>query len=96
VIVTTTHKGVKDSELQKNKNDPIWHNHFVKLDKRVSGLCGNNPEVVDITFQSPGNVDVQDSKAILSDIPKKYKMLCHLSLIQNSKMVMLRLFALKI
>jgi hypothetical protein len=72
VIITTTHAGVKDSELQKNKNDPVWHNHFVKLDKHVSGLCGNNPEVVDITFQSPGNVDIQDSKAILSDIPKKF------------------------
>ena len=28
VIVTTTHAGVKDSKLQKDASDPIFHNHY--------------------------------------------------------------------
>jgi hypothetical protein len=71
VIVSSTHKGVKDSEEQKNKDDPVWHNHFVKLSK--SEECGKgNLKVEQITFQSPGNVNINEETAKLSDIPSKF------------------------
>src|SRR5215207_151869 len=31
ILVATTHAGVLDSEEQRFIEDPIWHNHFVKL-----------------------------------------------------------------
>src|SRR5215203_1374745 len=31
ILVATTHAGVLDSEAQRFIEDPIWHNHFVKL-----------------------------------------------------------------
>lgn len=69
IIVSTTHAGVLDSELQRDANDPVWHNHFVKLGKNVSGRCGDNLEVVDITLESPGDIQVRESRLILDDIP---------------------------
>ncbi len=57
IIVTTTHKGVLDSELQSGANDPIFHNHYVILGPNPS-KCGNNPSVIDITFDSPGKLIV--------------------------------------
>jgi hypothetical protein len=71
VIVSTTHKGVKDSEEQKNKNDPVWHNHFVKLSEN-SKECGKDLKVEQITFQSPGNVNINEETAKLTDIPSKF------------------------
>jgi hypothetical protein len=69
VIVTTTHPGVYDSALQRDANDPRWHNHFVKLGTGVSGLCETDLEVVDITLQSPGKIDIKDNKAIFDNVP---------------------------
>ncbi|AIF85272.1 hypothetical protein NTE_03243 [Candidatus Nitrososphaera evergladensis SR1] len=69
IIVSTTHAGVLDSELQRDASDPVWHNHFVKLDKNVSGRCGDNLEVVDITMESPGEIQVRESRVVLDDIP---------------------------
>jgi hypothetical protein len=72
VIVSTTHKGVKDSITQRSAADPIWHNHFVKLAVGVTGLCGRNPEVVAITFQQPGRVFVAGNTAFLQGIPSSF------------------------
>ena len=69
VIVSTTHKGVLDSETQRNANDPIFHNHFVKLKTGVA-LCGSNPAVEKITFQSPGNIKIKSTDALQARIPK--------------------------
>jgi hypothetical protein len=33
LIVEATHAGVLNSAIQQNKDDPIWHNHFVNLTK---------------------------------------------------------------
>jgi hypothetical protein len=79
VIVTTTHKGVLDSEAQNgNANNPIFHNHYVKLGK--DARCGSDPAVVAITFASPGKVAVGGSSALLKDLPKSSE-----GLTQNSK-----------
>jgi hypothetical protein len=70
VIVTTTHKGVLDSEAQNNENDPIFHNHYVRLGDDPQGRCGTDPAVLAITFDSPGKVQVGGQAAELSELPK--------------------------
>src|SRR3989442_2817833 len=70
IIVATTHGGVLDSAIQKNANDPVWHNHFVKLASQ--GACGGGPGVVDITFESPGKVKVNGNSIQLRDIPSTF------------------------
>jgi len=70
IIVATTHGGVLDSAIQKNANDPVWHNHFVKLASQDA--CGGGPGVVDITFESPGKVNVNGNSIQLRDMPSTF------------------------
>ena len=72
VMVSTTHKGVYDSEDQKGTNDPRWHNHYVSLADVPGDPCGSNPAVTSITFQSPGEVVVNKNKAVMSHLPAKF------------------------
>jgi hypothetical protein len=72
VIVTTTHAGVLDSIKQKNKNDPVWHNHFVSLKSPEAICAGNQFQVDDITFNQPGKVRVFHDQAILTMVPKTF------------------------
>lgn len=68
-IVTTTHKGVLDSEAQNgNANNPVFHNHYMKLGN--DARCGGNPAVVAIILDSPGKVSVGGSAVSLKDLPK--------------------------
>lgn len=39
VIVTSTHKGILDSELQSNAKDPVFHNHYVLLGSNPAAVC---------------------------------------------------------
>lgn len=71
VVVSTTHAGVLDSELQEDADDPVWHNHFVTLSDE-SENCGDDLEVESITFESPGEVDIEDNNADLTDIPASF------------------------
>lgn len=72
ISVTTTHAGVLDSEAQLgNANNPVFHNHYVALqDSQTVGTtyCPGF-EVRDITWQEPGDVDVDDKKANMEDVP---------------------------
>ena len=71
IAVTTTHAGVKDSEAQSDANDPVFHNHYVALQDSQSdgtGLCPGL-EVRDITFEEPGDVDIEGKKTIMEDVP---------------------------
>ena len=70
-MVSTTHKGVLDSEDQRNANDPRWPNHYVSLGED-SIHCGSNAAVTSITFQSPGEVVVSKDKAVMSNLPAKF------------------------
>jgi len=75
VIVSTSHKGVHDSAKQQNANDPVWHNHFVKLEVDSSGntnKCGKDPVVKDLTFHSPGNVIISGNRVQLSEVPSQF------------------------
>ena len=68
VIVTTTHAGIKDSEVQDDASDPVFHNHYVKLATGLSGLCPGL-EVADLTFESPGDVNVARRLVAMDDLP---------------------------
>jgi hypothetical protein len=68
ILVAHTHPGVMDSEDQRFIEDPIWHNHFVKLGDDVE-QCGEDQGVVDITWQSPGEVRIDDNIASISGVP---------------------------
>jgi hypothetical protein len=67
ILVTHTHRGVLDSEDQRFIEDPIWHNHFLKLGDVEQ--CGEDQGVIDITWQSPGVVTIDDNTATISQIP---------------------------
>jgi hypothetical protein len=67
ILVATTHAGVLDSEEQNYILDPTWHNHFVRLGEVAE--CGEDQGVVDITWQSPGEVEINDNTASISGVP---------------------------
>lgn len=71
VVVSTTHAGVLDSEEQEDADDPVWHNHFVTLGTG-SDNCGDDPNVESITFESPGQVNINDNNADLTNIPASF------------------------
>jgi hypothetical protein len=67
LLVVTTHAGVVDSEDQNFIADPIWHTHFVNLGSNSN--CGDDPAVVDITWQSPGKATVEGKTIKLKGVP---------------------------
>jgi hypothetical protein len=67
ILVAHTHPRVLDSEDQRFIEDPIWHNHFVKLGDVEQ--CVEDQGVIDITWQSPGVVRIDDNTARISGIP---------------------------
>jgi hypothetical protein len=67
ILVAHTHPGVMDSEDQRFIEDPLWHNHFVRLGEVAE--CGEDQGVVDITWQSPGEVRIDDNTASISGVP---------------------------
>jgi hypothetical protein len=67
ILVAHTHSGLLDSEAQKFIEDPIWHNHFAKFGDVEQ--CGKDQGIVDITWQSPGEVGIDDNIARISDVP---------------------------
>ena len=71
VVVSTTHAGVLDSEEQTDADDPVWHNHFVTLGTD-SENCGDDSVVQSITFESPGQVNIEDSSADITQIPSSF------------------------
>jgi hypothetical protein len=64
ILVTHTHPGVLDSEDQRFIEDPIWHNHFVKIGDVEQ--CGEDQGIIDITWQSPGAVRINDDTTRIS------------------------------
>ncbi len=66
IMVTTTHAGVLDSEDQADALDPVWHNHYVRLGSDSN--CGSDPAVVDITWESPGTIEIKNKKAVMEDL----------------------------
>ena len=71
LIVATTHAGVLDSAEQQDINDPVWHNHMVKLVDDPSH-CGTDKAVGQITWEQPGNVQIAGRTAHLTGIPNQF------------------------
>lgn len=73
VIATTSHPNlpIVDSELQNGdpENDVI-HNHYVILGVSETGVCGTDPFIQDLTFESPGQIFVKQNEAILKNLPE--------------------------
>jgi hypothetical protein len=67
ILVAHTHPGILDSEDQSFIEDPTWHTHFVKLGDVEQ--CGEDQGVVDITWESPGVVRIDDDTARISGVP---------------------------
>jgi hypothetical protein len=67
ILVAHTHPGVLDSEAQGFIEDPIWHNHFVRFGDVEH--CGKDQGIVDTTWQSPGEVGIDDNIAMIRDVP---------------------------
>jgi hypothetical protein len=67
ILVTHTHPGVMDSEAQRFMEDPVWHNHFMKLGHVEQ--CDEDQGVINITWQSPGVVTIDDNTAKINDVP---------------------------
>ncbi|MDR4512953.1 MAG: hypothetical protein MRJ93_14760 [Nitrososphaeraceae archaeon] len=73
VIATTSHPDIPiaDSELQNgDPTNDITHNHYALLDEDAGGLCGSNPFISDLTFESPGKIFVKQNEAILKNLPE--------------------------
>ena len=66
IVVVTTHAGVLDSEEQSSMEDPTWHTHLVRLGDVAE--CGEDQGVIDITWQSPGEVEINDNIASVSGV----------------------------
>lgn len=67
ILVAHTHAGLLDSEAQRFIEDPNWHNHFVKFGDVEH--CGEDQGIVDITWQSPGEVGIDDNIVRISNVP---------------------------
>jgi hypothetical protein len=67
ILVSHTHPGIMDSEAQRFIEDPVWHNHFVKLGDVEQ--CGEDQGIINITWQSPGVVTIDDNTARINDVP---------------------------
>lgn len=68
ILVITTHAGVLDSQDQRFILDPVFHTHLVTLDGS-NPLCGSNPAVDNISWESPGNVKINNHRVLLTRMP---------------------------
>jgi len=72
ILVTTTHGGIQDSAAQSDASDASFHNHYVALTNNAEDAKCPGLEVVDITWDAPGDVTVIDNVAVI-DAPTKFK-----------------------
>jgi len=67
ILVVHTHAGLLDSEDQRFIEDAGWHTHLIRLGDVEQ--CEQDKGIVDITWQSPGEVSIDDDTATISGIP---------------------------
>jgi hypothetical protein len=68
ILVAHTHTGLLDSEDQRFIEDAGWHTHLIRLGDDVE-QCGEDKGIVDITWQSPGEVSIDGDTATISGVP---------------------------
>ena len=67
ILVVHTHAGLLDSEDQRFSEDAGWHTHLIRLGDVEQ--CEEDKGIVDVTWQSPGEVSIDDDTATISGIP---------------------------
>ena len=67
ILIAHTHAGLLDSEDQRFIEDAGWHTHLIRLGDVEQ--CEQDKGIVDITWQSPGEVSIDDDTATISGIP---------------------------
>ncbi|MFL6410381.1 MAG: hypothetical protein ACJ71K_03970 [Nitrososphaeraceae archaeon] len=67
ILVVHTHAGLLDSEDQRFIGDAGWHTHLIRLGDVEQ--CEQDKGIVDVTWQSPGEVSIDDDTATISGIP---------------------------
>jgi hypothetical protein len=67
ILVAHTHSGFLDSEDQRFIEDAGWHTHLIRLGDVEQ--CEEHKGIVDITWQSPGEVGINDDTATISGVP---------------------------
>jgi hypothetical protein len=93
IIVSTTHKGVLDSQAQGgDKNNPVFHNHYIQLIDDPKN-CKSTPAVnlKTITFGILGKVSVGGSNIAISNLPKSFEDLTQSNTLVDPKVVSFRL-----
>lgn len=71
VMAITSHAGWRDSELQQGGDDPAWHVHYVRLGEVE--LCGENPGVIDLNWEAPGEVTINGNEITVSNVPTEFE-----------------------
>jgi hypothetical protein len=69
LIAVTTHKGILDSDGQKNANDASFHTHIVQLNTN-SGNCASQIQVVSASEDTVGKLKVQNNHVQVVEIPQ--------------------------
>ena len=82
-IVNTSHRGVLDSALQVDENDPANHNHYAILGTDEEN-CGEDPAVLNLTFESPGSFLVQHNTLLLNQLPQSSEGISQDDNVQNA------------
>jgi hypothetical protein len=67
IMVVDTHSGLLDSEDQRFIEDGTWHIHLIRLGDVEQ--CEEDKGIVDITWQSPGEVSIDDDTLRISGVP---------------------------
>ncbi len=67
ILVAHTHAGLLDSEDQRFIEDAGWHTHLIRLGDVEQ--CREDKGIVDITWESPGEVSIDDDTATISGVP---------------------------
>lgn len=69
LLIATTHASVLDSQDQVDKDDPVWHTHYVDLFADASCPNGLKADATRLTFTSPGEVKLKDKKLEIKKAP---------------------------
>jgi hypothetical protein len=67
ILVAHSHAGLLDSEDQRSIEDAGWHTHLIRLGDVEQ--CEEDKGIVDITWQSPGEVNIDDETATIRGVP---------------------------
>ena len=72
IVVTASHGGALDSIKQNGASDPVWHQHYLKLqgDDECPAGVDQFPglSVADLSWTSPGKIEIDDEELELKKV----------------------------